>query len=73
MSLKVRDNGNGFDVRRVVVPGDGIHFGLVGLSERAKRIGGELAIRSDLGRGTEIELTFRNRSRPGSSMEISQT
>ena len=72
VSLKVRDDGNGFDVRRVVMPGDGLHFGLVGLSERAKRIGGELAILSELGNGTEIELTIRSRARLSSSIEVSQ-
>jgi hypothetical protein len=43
---------------RVVNQGNDAHFGLVGLSERARRIGGELEIRGQPGNGTEIELVL---------------
>jgi signal transduction histidine kinase len=60
--LVVRDDGIGFDVDHMIPNGDQIlngdhtHFGLIGLAERAGRIGGKLNVRSQPGRGTEIEL-----------------
>ncbi len=56
-TLRVRDNGRGID--REVLSSDGRkgHFGLHGMRERAKLIGGELAIWSEVDSGTEIELS----------------
>jgi signal transduction histidine kinase len=51
--LCVRDNGTGFDPARSN-SGSGGHFGLLGMRERADRIGGVLSLQSSLGRGTEI-------------------
>ena len=53
-TLRVRDNGRGFDgdsLRKSSRPG---HFGLLGLQERSRRIGGELEIWSREGAGTEV-------------------
>jgi len=49
--LRVRDNGRGFDQRKTAGPNNG-HFGLLGMSERAKRLGAELNIQSEPGAGT---------------------
>jgi PAS domain S-box-containing protein len=49
--LRVKDNGQGFDVKQIL-PGKG--FGLLGMSERVEQIGGELFIHSQPGQGTEI-------------------
>jgi two-component system NarL family sensor kinase len=49
--LRVKDNGQGFGVGSIP-SSEG--FGLLGMSERAKRIGAQLTIRSQPGRGTEI-------------------
>jgi signal transduction histidine kinase/ligand-binding sensor domain-containing protein len=58
LRLRVRDNGRGIEpeVRR----GDGRagHFGLHGMRERAKLIGGNLELWSNVGSGTEVELTI---------------
>jgi signal transduction histidine kinase len=51
--LRVEDNGVGFAPRQSSSPGDG-HFGLMGMTERAKRLGGRLAINSIPGRGTSV-------------------
>jgi two-component sensor histidine kinase len=51
--LSVRDDGSGFD--QVSVNRNG-HFGLVGMRERAERIGAELNIVSTPGSGTEIRV-----------------
>jgi signal transduction histidine kinase len=53
--LRVKDNGQGFGVGSV--PHNG--FGLLGMSERAERIGAQLRIQSQLGQGTEIVVTIQ--------------
>jgi len=50
VQLSVRDDGRGFDVSTGVKNG---HFGVVGMRERAERIGGTLNIRSSAS-GTEV-------------------
>ena len=49
--LRVKDNGRGFGVVSVPLSGG---FGLLGMSERAERIGAQLVIQSQPGQGTEI-------------------
>ncbi|PSB05889.1 histidine kinase [filamentous cyanobacterium CCP2] len=49
--LRVQDNGQGFGVGNIPAS-EG--FGLLGMSERAERIGAQLTIRSQPGQGTEI-------------------
>lgn len=49
--LRVKDNGQGFDVAQISQSGG---FGLLGMSERVEQIGGELVIHSQPGQGTEI-------------------
>jgi two-component system NarL family sensor kinase len=49
--LRVKDNGQGFGVGSIPAS-EG--FGLLGMSERAERIGAQLTIRSQPGQGTEI-------------------
>jgi signal transduction histidine kinase len=53
--LQITDNGHGFDQERSAGPSQG-HFGLLGISERAKRLGAELAISSEPGRGTTVRI-----------------
>ena len=55
--LRVRDDGGGVDPK--VLAGDGRegHYGMHGMRERAKVIGGKLEIRSQADTGTEVELT----------------
>ncbi|OUL29633.1 serine/threonine protein kinase [Nostoc sp. RF31YmG] len=49
--LRIRDNGQGFDTNQIMMNQG---FGLLGMSERAERIGGELIVNSQPGQGTEI-------------------
>ena len=49
--LQIKDNGQGFESSSLAV---GRGFGLLGMTERAERIGAELTIQSHLGQGTEI-------------------
>ena len=56
--LRVVDNGKGIDQ---LVQGEGGrpgHFGLPGMQERAKLVGGKLAVLSRRESGTEVELTI---------------
>jgi signal transduction histidine kinase len=54
--LRIVDNGRGFDQRDVFSDLGG-HFGLIGMRERAERLGGELNLKSRPGEGTEVEVT----------------
>jgi signal transduction histidine kinase len=56
--LRIRDDGKGIDAS--VLSGDGQpgHYGLPGMQERAKLIGGKLDVWSELDSGTEVELTI---------------
>jgi len=62
VQLSVRDDGIGFtvdpDFRTY-----SHHWGLRGMCERAAQIGGALKVRSEPGRGTEVVLAIRPRSR----------
>jgi signal transduction histidine kinase len=56
--LQVRDDGTGIDPS--VLSGDGRegHYGLHGMHERAKIVGGKLKVWSELDSGTEVELSI---------------
>jgi signal transduction histidine kinase len=55
--LSVRDDGRGIDWHTLQT-GRENHFGLVGMSERARNIRGTLNVSSALGAGTEVVLTL---------------
>jgi signal transduction histidine kinase len=63
--LQVKDNGIGFDCEKAVGPNEG-HFGLLGMSERARRLGGHFSVSSKSGDGTlicvEIPLSSAGKS-----------
>jgi signal transduction histidine kinase/ligand-binding sensor domain-containing protein len=56
LQMRVRDDGKGIDPAVLASHGSQGHYGLRGLTERASLAGGELAIRSEVGVGTEVEL-----------------
>jgi signal transduction histidine kinase len=55
--LRIRDDGKGIDPG-VVGEGRAGHYGVSGMRERAKRIGGKLDLWTATGAGTEIELSI---------------
>jgi signal transduction histidine kinase len=55
--LRVRDDGRGFDHTQRQ---HGEHFGLLGMQERARLVGGELTIHSTLEKGTTVVLMIPN-------------
>jgi signal transduction histidine kinase len=54
--LHIKDDGRGFDQNGVFSTLGG-HFGLIGMRERAERLGGELRLASHPGEGTEVEVS----------------
>ena len=57
LRLRIRDDGKGIDPQFLTAEGRERHFGLHGLRERAKLIGGTLTVWTAPGSGTEIELS----------------
>jgi signal transduction histidine kinase len=55
LRLRVADNGRGFDQARELSDHDSRHYGLAGMKERAKEIGGTLVIDTHSGGGTVVE------------------
>ena len=53
--LRIVDNGRGFEQQDVFSDLGG-HFGLIGMRERAERLGGELHLKSRPGEGTQVEV-----------------
>jgi signal transduction histidine kinase len=56
LRVLVRDDGKGIDAEVLRMGRDG-HWGLSGMRERSKRIGGRLRVWSRPGAGTEVELS----------------
>jgi signal transduction histidine kinase len=54
--LRIVDDGRGFEQENAFSSRGG-HFGLIGMRERAERLGGELRLCSHPGEGTELEVT----------------
>ena len=55
--LRIRDDGKGIDPGIAAEGRDG-HYGVPGMRERAKRIGGKLDVWTGTGAGTEIALSI---------------
>ncbi len=55
LRLRIVDNGRGFEHGDAFSSRDG-HFGLIGMRERAERMGGELRLDSHPGEGTQVEV-----------------
>jgi two-component sensor histidine kinase len=55
LRLRVKDDGQGFEPSSPFSALGG-HFGIIGMRERAARLGGEFAFASRIGSGTEIEV-----------------
>ena len=56
LCLRVEDDGRGFEQQDAFSTVGG-HFGLLGMRERAERLGGALSLRSRPGDGTQVEVT----------------
>src|ERR1051325_1512065 len=56
--LSVRDDGTGLNGPEAQAAADSGHWGMVGMRERAQRVGGTLEISSAPGRGTTVSLSI---------------
>ena len=54
--LRVRDDGKGIDPALLLTDGSEGHYGLRGMRERARVMGGKLVVWSEVDAGTEVEL-----------------
>jgi signal transduction histidine kinase len=57
VSLRIEDDGRGFDVDTNGAATNGGGFGLRGMRERVEQVGGTLSVESLPGRGTQITAT----------------
>ena len=56
--IRVEDEGAGFGVpERVTDLAEAGHYGLMGMQERAELVGARLTVRSQVGRGTTVQVT----------------
>jgi signal transduction histidine kinase len=56
VAVRVRDNGDGFDLPAPEAPPEPGHFGLVSMRERAEAAGGRFALASAPGQGTTVDF-----------------
>jgi signal transduction histidine kinase len=61
LGLQIRDDGVGIEEEVLALGRKRDHFGLIGMRERAERIGGTLSINSRPGEGTDVMLTLPTR------------
>ena len=57
--LIIRDDGCGFDLAD---PANKLHYGLLGMRERAEMIGGSLSVESWVGEGTQVVFSYKGGS-----------
>jgi signal transduction histidine kinase len=57
LRVRIRDDGKGIDPRILKAGGQPGHWGIPGMRERAQRIGSQLQFWSEVGAGTEVQLT----------------
>jgi PAS domain S-box-containing protein len=57
LRLRIRDDGKGIAPKVLEEGGRAGHWGLIGVRERAKRLGAQLDFWSEPGAGTEVQLT----------------
>ena len=77
LRLRFRDDGKGIDPEILKVGERPGHWGLIGIRERAQRIGAKLDFWSEAGAGTEVQLTLPavvayQRSREGARLALTR-
>jgi len=58
LRVRIRDDGKGIDFKILEDGGQPGHWGISGMRERAQRIGARLDFWSEMGAGTEVQLTI---------------
>jgi signal transduction histidine kinase len=57
LQVEIQDDGRGFDLSILNSP-NGRHYGLIGMRERAEKLGGRLFLTSVPGKGTQVRLNL---------------
>jgi len=55
LTVSITDDGKGFNAEKNI---EGVHFGLVSMTERARAVGGTFEITSDTGKGTTVRIVM---------------
>src|SRR3989442_11564068 len=63
--ITIEDDGKGFDANELGTAEERGHYGIVGMRERAEGVGGQLAVRSETGRGTIVRASIPYRATAG--------
>ena len=60
--MQIKDNGKGFELKRVLFVGRCKRLGLLGIRERVEMVGGKFTVESEPGKGTTIhaQIPFNN-------------
>ena len=61
LHVRIRDDGEGISPAVLEAGGRAGHFGLIGMRERAKKLGAHLEVWSKPGAGTEVDLRVPSR------------
>jgi two-component system nitrate/nitrite sensor histidine kinase NarX len=69
IEMTIQDDGKGFDPTRARGNGEG-HFGLSIMRARAARIGAELHVDSEPGRGTRVRLSWTQEDRQAQTRPV---
>ena len=56
LQVEIEDDGRGFDLS-IINSSNGRHYGLIGMRERAEKLGGRLLLTSSPGKGTQVRLS----------------
>jgi len=70
MRVEMEDNGRGLELNTKGMPGRNAGLGILGMRERAARVGGALTLESAPGRGTRICLQIPLAGLAGSSVRV---
>lgn len=70
VSLGVKDDGAGFDLS-ILSSQDELHYGLLGMKERARALGGTFSLDTEIGKGTELQIQIPRRASAAQSAMLS--
>jgi signal transduction histidine kinase len=69
LNISIRDDGSGFQPEDAAAPGPG-HYGIIGMKERASKIGASLDLSTSEGKGTTITLRLPLSAPVGRPVEV---
>ncbi len=70
LTIEIQDNGRGFELNEKGMPRRSAGLGILGMRERAAKVGGSLALESAPGRGTQLSLKIALPSSPVVASDI---